>query len=167
MHTSAKVTMSIFIAAALGAVGFACTVGTTTNNDFDGGTNASSSSSSSGNTSSSSSSGSAEAGSGGLCPQTNQPFEPATCDTCLKTSCCTEVAECFAIVDAPNSGPVGCNSYTGCVVQCQADAKGDTAKEDDCIKNTCQLVADPKVPPLYEKFVDCREAKCKTECPAE
>ena len=163
MNSSAKVTLSIFIAAALGAVGFACTVGSTTDNNFDGGTRATSSSSSSGSTTSSSSSGAVA--DGGLCPQSNQDLEPASCNTCVRTNCCEALAGCFNIPDEPvDGGKVGCRNYTECISSCADQTPTDQAKIDQCTKDICDLAAVGSVPPAYKTFASCRDTKCP-DCP--
>ncbi|MCW5816608.1 MAG: hypothetical protein KIT84_36760 [Labilithrix sp.] len=157
---------------ALGAVGFACTIGSgDTNSDVDGGASSSSSSSSSGvNTSSSSSSsgGALEcaAYTGPRVDSTGGPiFAPQECQSCLFTNCCAETHGCFNIEnEKTENGKAGCFDYVKCVVTCEENNEGDDTKIDECINDFCKSTTFAEVPPAHDNFLKCRDEKCAM-CP--
>jgi len=164
MKSSAKVTVSIIAAMALGAVGFACTIGSGTVSDVDGGTSTSSSSSSS-----SSSGSTSDAGDAGppICEPVSGDvqFQPTACDTCLRTNCPCETAGCFNTPDEPvDGGKQGCASYSECLVSCDDANPGDVAKANEC-KDFCEGAAFPTIPASFVNFQNCRDQKCATDCP--
>jgi len=75
----------------------------------------------------------------------------------MKASCCDQVTTCYAVKNV-DGGAVGCSDYEDCVLNCT---------DDDCIKNTCGLAADPSVPPLFDAVIKCRDTNCKTQCPED
>lgn len=167
--TSAR-TFFVFAAAmALGAAATvsACTVTSTSNPNFDGG-------SSSGNTSSGGTTdGGGEGGNVTTSCQGNTKqtvfFEPQACQTCFDTKCCGELNSCFGITPAtPDGGTeplADCNTYSECIDTCTRNNPSDQSARDACY-GLCDdpTVTDPRVLPAYESMANCGATNCKTEC---
>jgi len=140
----------------------ACTVGSTTDGDTDGGHNTSSSGSTSGSTTSSSGSTTSSSGStdGGACPQntSNIILDSVECQNCLNTSCCAETAACFNVKDDSASSKQGCDAYLDCLLKCD-----DNTDSDSC-KGLCKAAAIDAVPGLYDTYLTCRTNNCTSAC---
>ena len=162
MNSSAKTTVVSFLAAAaLGALVFGgCTVttGSGTVDDTDGGTN-------NNNTNDADSedtdSGVPDTGdNGGVCEtkQTNF-FEPADCQTCLNTKCCSELTACFALPADEANAKAECNGFKTCLDDCTAQEDVDACNQE-CV----ELVAADGVANAYIAIADCAETNCAAEC---
>lgn len=131
MNSSAKILFTLVAAGALGAVAIACTVGSGTVDDTDGG----SSSGASGSTSGSTSSGNAEAGASSSgstsgatsCTTLTYPnaIDSQDCNTCLEQNCCAETSACWNVADV-QGGAQGCLGYATSLACC------DGSDDDEC-----------------------------------
>jgi hypothetical protein len=178
MNSSAKFIFTLMGAAALGALAFACTVGSSTDDDTRGGSSTSSSSSSSSSgasSSSSSSSGSAEAGA--LCEKLTlpltRPIESVECDTCLRTNCCDSVAAAFNLADDEVADTkVGTINYVANLNLCdQGDPDANPPVEpaddpDECKRVSGTLTRDGVVA-AYGPYLSCRIASCTAACDSD
>ncbi len=162
MNSSAKkTTVSLLASVALGAFVFACTTGSGTVDDTDGGTvvnrPADSGTNSDGGTTPTN-----------ACPTYNGGFtiQNAQCQSCLETNCCSAISTCFDIksdsADAGTAGQAGCDDYDTCVESCQSS--GDETEQATCVAEICDSTAKTGVKEAYEAFQTCRQQSCDAVC---
>ena len=167
MNSSAKMTtLSFLAAAALGAVVFTgCTVSSGTSNDTDGGTQ-NNDEKDAGSTDETDAGETPDSGDVKACETNDKQTAPlisAECQSCLDTSCCSQLTACFSIPGDEQAGTVDCNVYAKCIADC-GEKQGDELTK--CYEE-CDLVAAEGVAQGYDGVVTCAATNCKTPCGVE
>jgi len=170
MNSSATLTaVTLLAAAALGvAIGTqGCTTTSSTDTDTDGGSQTSSSGTSgtSGSSGTSGTSGSPESSTDTCAgdPGRKDVLVSQDCQTCLDTSCCTQLTACFSIgtADTDAGTKQDCNTYVDCIDTCATDADPDGCYAD------CDNLAETGVAQAYTDIETCGRSSCAAACQFE
>ena len=94
----------------------------------------------------------------------------ADCQSCLDTSCCTELKNCFNL--APGQTDAGtaasdCNTYAHCIVFCDNDVAADAGNDAGTIQaceDECAAATSDGVTAAYDGVLGCAKTNCSNRC---
>ena len=94
----------------------------------------------------------------------------ADCQSCLDTSCCSQLKGCFNL--APGDTDAGtaasdCNAYAHCIIFCDndfaQDAGGDAGAVMEC-EAECAASTSDAITAAYNDLLTCRDTSCQAHC---
>ena len=91
--------------------------------------------------------------------KSNEVLGSATCDTCLKDKCCTQLVGCLD-VEVPDGG-VACLDYDQCVRDCD---KQDASTPAQCVTDICNAAASAAIQTGHTALIACANTNCSTQC---
>lgn len=165
MNSSAKFSAFSFLAAAaLGAAAITgCTLSSGTVDDTDGGTWNNDKDSGTPATDGGATDSGTDGGDTLTCESKQEgEFISPECQSCLATSCCTELKTCFDIAGDDDEGLVDCNEYASCVDACGAITDAEEAA--DCYETCDSIATDNGVVAAYDAILSCGTTSCATVC---